>query len=87
MVMRAAIAAAMGITKAAPAIENASSTWRISSVAYATEESASDENTGSARIFGSRVCSSPELATERPTRMRLMTPLEEPAGGLAVRDI
>ncbi len=35
-----------------------SRTRRISSLAYATEDNASDENTGSARILGSSVCSS-----------------------------
>ncbi len=61
-------------------------TRRISSVAYATEDSASDENTGSARILGSSVCSSRSLATARPTRTRFSTPLPEPEVGRAVVD-
>src|SRR5262245_16983043 len=61
-----------------------SRTIRISSVAYATEDSASDENTGSARIFGRRVCSSRALSTARPTRMRFAT-LVDGAGWVAER--
>ncbi len=45
------------------------STRRISSVAYATEERASDEKTGSARIFGSSVCSRRSLG-DRPADQR-----------------
>ena len=58
-----------------------SRTRRISSVAYATEDNASEEKTGRARIFGSKVCSSRSLATARPTRTRFSTPLPEPGGG------
>src|SRR6478735_1324376 len=46
-------------------------TKRISSVAYAVDEMASDEKTASAMIFGIRWCSCSALDSGRPTRMRL----------------
>jgi hypothetical protein len=45
----------------------------ISSVAYATEERASEENTGRASVLGRSVCSSFADETWRPTSTRLMT--------------
>ena len=52
----------------------ADSTSRISSVAYATEESASLANTGRAIRFGSSVWPSLSLCMGRPTSTRLTTP-------------
>ena len=46
-------------------------TKRISSVAYAVDEIASDENTASAIVFGIRWCSCSVVASGRPTRTRL----------------
>src|SRR5262245_30453178 len=54
---------------------------KISPVAYATLESASDANTGRARTFGSSVCSSWLLENARPTTIRLRT---EPDGSAEV---
>ena len=57
MISSAAMAREIGMANATVPALATRSTRRISSVAYATEESASDEKTGSARIFGSSVCS------------------------------
>ena len=46
-------------------------TKRISSVAYAVDEIASDEKTASAIVFGIRWCSCSVVASGRPTRTRL----------------
>src|SRR5712692_781659 len=46
-------------------------TKRISSVAYAVDEIASDEKTASAIVFGIRWCSISVVASGRPTRTRL----------------
>src|SRR5436190_12285842 len=46
-------------------------TNRISSVAYAVDEMASDENTASAITLGMRWCSCSAVANGRPTRTRL----------------
>ena len=70
--------AAIGIAYRVPMTLAMSSTRRISSVAYATEERASDENTGSARTFGRRVCSRPSLGTARPRNSRFTTSLIGP---------
>src|ERR1700675_2994222 len=48
-------------------------TNRISSVAYAVEEMASDEKTASAIVLGIRWCSCSAVASGRPTRTRLTT--------------
>ena len=45
-------------------------TWRISSVAYAVDEMASDAKTARATTFGSRVCASSADASGRPTTSR-----------------
>src|SRR3954447_26621152 len=45
-------------------------TNRISSVAYAVDDSASDANTGRAMLFGSRWCSCSLVGIGRPTKMR-----------------
>src|SRR3954451_9927354 len=46
-------------------------TKRISSVAYAVDEMASEENTASAMVFGMRWCSISVVASGRPTSTRL----------------
>ena len=46
-------------------------TKRISSVAYAVDEMASEEKTASAIVFGIRWCSISVVARGRPTKMRL----------------
>ena len=46
-------------------------TKRISSVAYAVDEIASDEKTASAIVLPMRWCSCSALESGRPTRMRL----------------
>ncbi|GAB4584965.1 hypothetical protein Ntsu_27970 [Nocardia sp. IFM 10818] len=51
-----------------PAID---STRKISSGAYATDDKASDANTGSAIRLGSSVCPSESLRKGRPTSIRL----------------
>src|SRR5262245_9025477 len=48
-------------------------TKRISSVAYAVEDSASEENTGSAIVLDNRWCSICVVANGRPTKNRLMS--------------
>jgi hypothetical protein len=53
-----AIATAIGITSDRVAVLAVSRTSRISSVAYAFDESGSDAKTGSAIVFGRSVCSS-----------------------------
>jgi len=82
--MSAAIASAIGMTRPYTTTLAPSRTVRISSVAYATEDSASEEKTGSARILGSSVCSRCPLATARPTRTRLTIPPPEVARGMVV---
>src|SRR5215510_12047132 len=49
-------------------------TNRISSVAYAVDDSASDENTASAIVFGRRCSSIWVVASGRPTKIRFSTP-------------
>src|SRR3954447_1378306 len=49
-------------------------TKRISSVAYAVDDNASDENTASAMVFGSRCSSIWVVASGRPTNNRFNTP-------------
>src|SRR6185503_10829138 len=78
----AAIAAEIGKTSPLNTVLTIASWMKISPVAYATEDSASEANTGSARTFGSSVCSSCALENARPTRMRLRT---GPVGFGAVR--
>src|SRR5215207_10666911 len=73
---------------ASPASDRVS---RISSGAYATDDSASDANTGRAIRFGSRVSPSWVLRSLRPTSRRLPTsdkvttfePIAVPAAGAA----
>src|SRR4029450_1457989 len=77
-----AIAPAIGITSPLKTTLTIASWMKISPVAYATDESASDANTGRARVFGSSVCSSCALENARPTRRRLRT---GPVGFGAVR--
>src|SRR3954471_18428043 len=50
--------------------EGTAITKRISSVAYAVDEMASDEKTASATIFEMRWCSCSEVASGRPTSSR-----------------
>ncbi len=76
MAMRAAMATEIGMTSRAEDRLTATRTVRVCSVAYATEERASEEKTGRARIFGSSVCSSRRLAIRRPTRTRLNRSME-----------
>ena len=45
-------------------------TKRISSVAYAVDEMASEENTANAMTFGIRWCSCSDVASGRPTKIR-----------------
>jgi hypothetical protein len=71
--MSVAIATAIGSTRCVADMPAARRTARISSVAYATEESASEENTGSARILGRSVCSRSRLGIGRPTSRRFRT--------------
>src|SRR4029450_4863051 len=80
--INAAIAPAIGITSPLKTVLTIASWMKISPVAYATEESASDANTGRARVFGSRVCSRWALENAGPTRMLLRT---VPVGFGAVR--
>ena len=58
-----------------PASESVS---RISSGAYATDDSASEANTGSAIRLGSRVSPSWVLRSRRPMRRRLATSVGSP---------
>jgi hypothetical protein len=60
----------MGKTRCREAALAARSTTMICSVAYATEESGSEEKIGSARIFGSSVCGRCELGWRLPTSTR-----------------
>ena len=78
----AAIAPEIGSTSPLNTVLTIASWMKISPVAYATDDSASDANTGSARTFGSSVCSRCALENARPTRMRLRT---GPVGFGAVR--
>jgi hypothetical protein len=50
-------------------------TNRISSVAYAVDDSASDENTARAIVLGRRCSSICMVANGRPTTMRFSTPV------------
>src|SRR5262245_8918606 len=69
--IRAAIAIEIGITNDLNARLTMVSWMKISPVAYATDDRASEAKTGKARIFGSRVCSSWWLVNARPTSSRL----------------
>ncbi len=62
MIRSAPIASEIGMANATVPTLATRSTRRISSVAYATDDKASDEKTGSARTFGSSVCSRRSLA-------------------------
>ena len=55
-------------------------TNRISSVAYAVEEIASEENTASAMTFGIRWCSCSVVGIGRPTSNRLIALNRVPPG-------
>src|SRR3954468_14357836 len=68
---RMAMAMAMGMTSVWAATLAPRSTNRICSVAYATDDNASEEKIGSARILGRREWSTRELGLLRPTRSRL----------------
>src|SRR5579875_3084058 len=72
--MTTATAIAIFHEKAYAAKPAAERVRKISSGAYATEESASLAKTGSAIRFGSRVSPSRSLRRARPTRSRLRTP-------------
>src|SRR5438105_4761794 len=78
------MAIAMGITRCVVPAPATRSTSMICSVAYATEESASEEKIGKARIFGRRVCSIRQLGWLRPRSTRLITDPAEELGGLGV---
>src|SRR5262245_51987715 len=84
MIISAAIAIEIGETRWAAPTLAISSTRRISSDAYATDESASELNTGRASHFGSSVCSRCALETARPTRTRFTMPIEPGGGGAGV---
>ena len=69
----ASIATVMGTTRENAATPTAGTrTRRISSVAYAVDEMASDESTASAVFLESRSCSRRSLARGRPNRSVLM---------------
>src|SRR5579875_1787078 len=72
--MTTATAIAIFHEKAYAARPAAERVRKISSGAYATDESASLAKTGSAIRFGSRVSPSRSLRRARPTRSRLRTP-------------
>src|SRR5512134_2289931 len=76
MARRIAIAIAIGITRCVDAALALNRTRRISSVAYAFDDRASEEKTGRAIVFGRSVCSRRWLAFARPTRMRFATARE-----------
>jgi hypothetical protein len=61
--------------KCSSAIPPADSTSRISSVAYATDDNASEANTGRAIFFGSVASPSISLRTGVPTRTRFNSPI------------
>src|SRR5919204_5514144 len=63
--------AEIGTTYPSAAVPSTASTSRICSVAYATDEIASDESTASAVFLFRRSCSSRSEASGRPTRTRL----------------
>jgi hypothetical protein len=63
----------MGSMKLSAAAPPRANTSIISSVAYATEDSGSEEKTGSARTLGRRVCSIFEEETCRPSRTLFST--------------
>src|SRR3954467_10105380 len=74
MVSRSATAIAIGTSLESPSARldvPSAVTKRISSVAYAVEEMASDENTASAMTLGMRWCSCSAVASGRPTTRRL----------------
>src|SRR5215212_8680443 len=75
-----AIAIPIGSMYASAPTPAAVRTSIISSVAYAFEESASEENTGSASDFGRSWCSCLFVASARPTKMRFNNPLDEGRG-------
>ena len=63
------------------------STSRISSVAYATDESASLAKTGSAIFLGSSVSPRRSLRTGRPTTPRFSRPVSKPTARNATRHV
>src|SRR5215207_2202856 len=74
IVSRIATAIPIGISVLRPSARlepPTATTKRISSVAYAVDEMASDENTARAMVFGMRWCSISVVASGRPTRTRL----------------
>src|SRR5919197_231481 len=76
--MSAAMATAMGKAKYRAEALAASKTTRICSVAYATDDSASDEKMGRARTLGRSVCSIRHVGWLRPTSTRFTS---EPRAG------
>src|SRR6266540_525467 len=70
MARTVAMTRAIGITRWRDVALAASSTTMICSVAYATDDSGSDEKIGRARILGSRVWGSADVAWRRPRRTR-----------------
>src|SRR6476620_6893128 len=76
MISKSATALPIGMSVFSPSARldpPTATTNRISSVAYAVDESASEENTASAMVFGSRCSSILVLARGRPTRSRFTT--------------
>src|SRR5436190_24222752 len=73
---RTATTIAMGTSLLSPSARldaPTATTKRISSVAYAVDDSASDENTARAIVFASRWCSIWVVASGRPTKTRFNT--------------
>ena len=68
---------AMGMATCVAAAPASTSTSRISSVAYAVDEMASDEKTASATFFESRSCCSSAVAMGRPSIARLKPPTSD----------
>jgi hypothetical protein len=76
---RIATATAIGTSVSSPSTKleaPTAVTKRISSVAYAVDEMASDEKTASPMVFEMRWCSCSTVASGRPTssRLRIATP-------------
>ena len=72
---------ATGIERESAAVPARASMMRISSVAYAVEEMASEENTGKAIFLGSRWACSSAVATGRPMSSRLMAVATDDTAG------
>src|SRR4051794_6385994 len=72
-----AIAMPIGSMYASAPTPAAVRTSIISSVAYAFEDKASEENTGSASDFGRSWCSCLFVASARPTKIRFSRPVDD----------